>query len=74
LHRYNFEEQDSKVRQEHQQLPVKRVIKTVTGYIFYHTSKILQKRKLDKSIFSMLFIEVQFNAVVSKSLVLNPSK
>jgi len=27
--------------------------KTVTGYIFYHTSKILQRRKLENSIFSM---------------------
>ena len=25
--------------------------KTVTGYIFYHTSKILQTRKLEKSVF-----------------------
>ena len=24
---------------------------TITGYIFYHTSKILQTRKLEKSIF-----------------------
>ena len=31
--------------------------KTVTGYIFYHTSKILQTRKLQKSIFSMLFLK-----------------
>ena len=33
--------------------------KTVTGYIglFYHTSKILQTRKLEKSIFSMLFLK-----------------
>ena len=31
--------------------------KTVTGYIFYHTSKILQMRKLEKSIFSMLFLK-----------------
>jgi len=28
--------------------------KTVTGYIIYHTSKILQTRKLEKSIFSVL--------------------
>ena len=32
--------------------------KTVTGYIFYHTSKILQTRKLQKSIFSMLFLKI----------------
>jgi len=31
--------------------------KTVTVYIFYHTSKILQTRKLEASIFSMLFIK-----------------
>jgi len=31
--------------------------KTVTWYIFYHTSKILQTRKLGKSIFSMLFLK-----------------
>ena len=31
--------------------------KTVTGYIFYHTSKILQTRKLEKSVFSMLFLK-----------------
>jgi len=28
--------------------------KTVSGYIFYHTSKILQTRKLEKSIISVL--------------------
>ena len=31
--------------------------KTVTGYIFYHTSKILQTRKLQKSIFRILFVK-----------------
>ena len=31
--------------------------KTVSGYIFYHTSKILQTRKLEKSILSMLFLK-----------------
>jgi len=31
--------------------------KTVTGYIFYHTSKILQTRKLEKSVFLMLFLK-----------------
>ena len=30
---------------------------TITGYIFYHTSKILQMRKLEKSIFSVLFLK-----------------
>jgi len=57
LHRYN-------VRRAGQQGPtrtltaaLKRVIKTVTGYIFYHTSKILQTRKIEKSILSMLFLK-----------------
>ena len=31
--------------------------KTVTGYIFYHTTKMLQTRKLEKSIFSTLFLK-----------------
>jgi len=31
--------------------------KTVTGYVFYHTSKILQTRKLERSIFSVLFLK-----------------
>jgi len=33
--------------------------KTVTGYIglFYHTSKILRTRKLEKSIFSIVFLK-----------------
>jgi len=31
--------------------------KAVTGCIFYHTSKILQTRKLENSIFSMLFLK-----------------
>jgi len=37
---------------------LKRSIKTVTGCIFYHTSKKYYKReKLDKTIFSMLFLK-----------------
>jgi len=31
--------------------------KTVAGYIFYHTSKILQTGKLEKSIFSVSFLK-----------------
>jgi len=34
---------------------------TVTGYTFYHTSKILQTGKLEKSIFSMLFLTGYIN-------------
>jgi len=34
---------------------LKRLIKQLLLYIFYHTSKILQTRKLEKSIFSMSF-------------------
>jgi len=49
---------------------LKRVIK-LTGYIFYHTNKILQRRKLEKSIFSMLFLktfkDVKFRPTVDGS-------
>ena len=56
-HRFNF-------RRAGQQGPTrtltaadchKTCYKTVTGHIFYHASKILQTRKLEKSIVSMLF-------------------
>jgi len=37
---------------------LKRSIKTVTGCIFYHTNKnITHEKKLEKSIFSMLFLK-----------------
>jgi len=57
LHRYNF-------RRAGQQGPTRTLIavhntcnKTVAGHIFYHTSKILQTRKLQKSVFSTLFLK-----------------
>jgi len=49
LHQYSLEEHDSKVRQEHSSCP-KTCNKTVTGYIVYHTSKILQTRKPEKNL------------------------
>jgi len=58
LHQYNLEEQNSKVRQNTNGCPG-MFNKTVIGYIFYHTSKILQtNKKLEKkSVFSMLFLK-----------------
>jgi len=51
-----LEEQDSRVGKNTNSCP-KTCNKTVTGYIFYRTGKILQTRKLEKSVFSMMFLK-----------------
>ena len=58
LHRYNFRRagQQGPTKNTNNSCP-KTCNKTATGYIFYHTSKILQTKKLEKSIFSMLFLK-----------------
>ena len=50
---------------------LKRVIKTVTGYIFYHTGKILQMRKLENSIFSMLFLKKHLKMYMTVAVTIN---
>jgi len=52
-----LEEQDSKVRQERQQLPVKRAIKQLPGTYSITEVKYHKREKLEKSIFSTLFLK-----------------
>jgi len=55
LHRYNVGRAGQQGPTRTLTAALKRVIKQFWGTYSYHTSKILQTRKLEKSVFSMLF-------------------
>ena len=59
LHRYYFRRAGQQGPTRTPTAALKRAIKQLlgSGYIFYHTSKILQTRKLEKSAFPMLFLK-----------------